>query len=289
MITPLLLVVFIEHCGFTVRQTPKVVWSYVRSLFKVLSPDTDSFFDQTTAIFVKNMTENSENTICNFLTSELPERYEVVRSVVYDRLNALYIKPTRIGSKSYVLPDDLLLLDDLHAHLSDGGKTEEFVNVCIETGSIVQPKAPLATNESALVQSSNQTETDQCVDNYSDAVRVEVGPSSSGGDRLGDMSSDRSLEAEDKDFAKLNIRAQERAFAIANAEDTLTVIYRATENFTIPGMKEKLEKNRRACDQAMNRGTVNADDFLSRGLESLGIGTSGSSSSANSNKDQLAS
>lgn len=254
-----------------------------------MEPDTDSFSDQTTVKLVKNMTENFENTICKFPTSELPKRYGVVRSVVYQRMDALYIKPTRIGNKSYVLPDELLLLDDLNAHLKAGGKTEEFVSVCVETGSIVQPVAPLATNESALVQSSSETQvTLGEADNYSEAINVEVETNSSRGDRLGNLAEDRSRAAEAEDFAELDRRAQQRALAIATAEDTLTVAYRATENFTIPGMKEKLERNRRACNQAMNRGTVNGEDFLSRALESL-IGTSGSPSSANSNRDRLAS
>ena len=59
--------------------------------------------------------------------SQLSERYGLVRSAVYTRLEALGIKPERIGNKAYVNAEQLKLLDDLHQFIQSGGTTAEFL------------------------------------------------------------------------------------------------------------------------------------------------------------------
>lgn len=59
--------------------------------------------------------------------NQLTERYGLVRSAVYTRLEALGIKPEKIGNKSYVSAEQLRLLDDLHQFIQRGGNTAEFI------------------------------------------------------------------------------------------------------------------------------------------------------------------
>jgi hypothetical protein len=58
--------------------------------------------------------------------NQLMARYNLVRSAVYTRLEALSIKPERIGNKAYVNAEQLALLDDLHQFIQMGGTTAEF-------------------------------------------------------------------------------------------------------------------------------------------------------------------
>lgn len=233
------------------------------------------------------MTENCKTATGKFLTSKLSQRYGIIRSVVDQRLEALCIKPIGVGNKSYITPDELQLMDDLDDHLEAGGKTEEFVSEGIEAGSSLQPVAPSTANESAIVHSSPEAAAIARSSEYSGAARnVKIEASASAVELIIEQSQKAStLEAED--IAEVDKRSQQRAYAMATAEDTLTAAYLATENFTIPGMKEQLERHRRACRQAMDRGTVNyLDDHLNKVLERFKIVKSGSPGSQNSNKDR---
>lgn len=58
--------------------------------------------------------------------NQLPERYALARSALYKRLEALNIKPERIGNKAYINADQLRLLDDLHMFVQQGGTNAEF-------------------------------------------------------------------------------------------------------------------------------------------------------------------
>lgn len=59
--------------------------------------------------------------------NQLTVRYNLARSAVYTRLDALDIKPEKIGNKAYVNAEQLRLLDDLHQFIQAGGITAEFV------------------------------------------------------------------------------------------------------------------------------------------------------------------
>lgn len=61
--------------------------------------------------------------------SQLENRYGIVRSAVYTRLNALNIKPDKIGGKAYVNGEQLRLLDELHQFLQSGRNTPEFLEM----------------------------------------------------------------------------------------------------------------------------------------------------------------
>lgn len=58
--------------------------------------------------------------------SQLPARYNLVRSAVYTRMDALAIKPEKVGNKAYIRAHDLKLMDELHEFVQRGGTNAEF-------------------------------------------------------------------------------------------------------------------------------------------------------------------
>ena len=59
--------------------------------------------------------------------SQLPSRYGIARSNLYNRLKDLKIKPVKQGRKAFVSDSSLQLLDQLHAHIMQGGVTNDFI------------------------------------------------------------------------------------------------------------------------------------------------------------------
>ncbi|MFM7449450.1 MAG: hypothetical protein ACKO24_12735 [Leptolyngbyaceae cyanobacterium] len=59
--------------------------------------------------------------------SQLMDRYGIVRSAVYTRMDALGIKPEKVGNKAFVTSKQIKVLDDLHQFLQAGGNTPEFL------------------------------------------------------------------------------------------------------------------------------------------------------------------
>lgn len=59
--------------------------------------------------------------------AQLPSRYGISRTVLYERFAALKIEPERRGNKAYVNAQQLELLDGLHEHLHQGGSTADFL------------------------------------------------------------------------------------------------------------------------------------------------------------------
>lgn len=64
--------------------------------------------------------------IDRFPVSDLPDRYGIRRTALYERLNTLAIKPERQGNKSYISGLQLQVLDDLDAHIKRGGILSDF-------------------------------------------------------------------------------------------------------------------------------------------------------------------
>lgn len=68
----------------------------------------------------------SEGEIDRLQVNQLTDRYNLVRSAVYTRFEALGIKPERIGNKAYINAEQLRLMDELHAFIQRGGNAAEF-------------------------------------------------------------------------------------------------------------------------------------------------------------------
>jgi hypothetical protein len=61
--------------------------------------------------------------------NQLMARYDLARSAVYTRMNALGITPIKIGNKAFINAAQLRQLDDLHLHIQGGGNTAEFLEM----------------------------------------------------------------------------------------------------------------------------------------------------------------
>lgn len=217
-----------------------------------------------------------------FPTSKLPEKYGIGRSVAYTRLNALQIKPTRHGKKSYIDADQLTLMDDLNSHLKAEGTIEEFVQQCLTNGRIAPAKIEAIVAQAQVCEMSASPP-------QSLAATDEIDPESSGQDMVAAFQAKKGEDVQSSDIQKVHQRAQQRAFVKAAAEETLTLMYEATEEFTIPGLKEQLEQHRAACRQAeAKRAEVhNVNDFLSKSLALCRMtGTNGSTASPTCSNNQ---
>ncbi len=84
--------------------------------------------------------------------SQLPNRYGIARSNLYNRLKDLKIEPTKQGRKAFVNEKELKLLDELHAHLTEGGVTSDFIKqqdnqfhqLVTDSNSEVEPNHPVS-------------------------------------------------------------------------------------------------------------------------------------------------
>jgi len=245
------------------------------------------------------MKENSENTLenfQNFLTSDLPKKYGVSRPVIYERLKALHIKPYKQGNRSYIDAKQLELMDNLHTHLNANGKTDQFVKEQIANGRITTQASPKPEPKTEP-QASSQPEGEAIVVRELEAEiiatsqepheEVRFAPPQ---DALAQLEAQKEIKISRSDLQEANERGQYRAAAKVIAEETMTRIFEATEEFTIPGLKEQVERHRQHCKRSRpsQRIADSLNDFLSQTLQSQmkAAGTSGSVTSTSSNKNQ---
>lgn len=62
----------------------------------------------------------------SFPVANLPDRYHVARSNIYNRLKGLAIKPEKLNDQAILNADQLALMDALDLHLKAGGKISTF-------------------------------------------------------------------------------------------------------------------------------------------------------------------
>ena len=74
--------------------------------------------------------------------SQLPSRYGIARSNLYNRIKDLKIETVKQGRKAFLSAADLELLDGLHAHLGRGGTTMGFVQILKKKGPLVSIDRP---------------------------------------------------------------------------------------------------------------------------------------------------
>lgn len=68
---------------------------------------------------------NSE--LAGFPVKDLPDRYKIGRTILYERINALSLSLEKVSNRAYVDETQLRLLDALDAHIKAGGITSEFL------------------------------------------------------------------------------------------------------------------------------------------------------------------
>ncbi len=76
--------------------------------------------------------------------SELQSRYSIGKQAVYNRLEALSIKPYKQGNRSFITLDQLLWLDQLHSHITASGTMTDFISP--QTESAISQVASLDTS-----------------------------------------------------------------------------------------------------------------------------------------------
>ncbi len=109
------------------------------------------------------------STLDSLPVSQLPDRYGIVRSVVYTRLSDLHIKPEKRGNKSYVNADDLELLDALHRFIQQGQTTAEF----LELNGLANPTQHDPEPQNSLVR---QPDTGTMMLAFMDALAQRTAP-----------------------------------------------------------------------------------------------------------------
>jgi hypothetical protein len=72
----------------------------------------------------------SNGEIDRLQVNQLSARYgDLARSAVYTRLDALNIKPKKVGNRAYINARQLKQLDELHQFIQAGGTTAEFLEM----------------------------------------------------------------------------------------------------------------------------------------------------------------
>lgn len=194
----------------------------------------------------------AENILDNFLTSKLAKRYNVSRSVVSERLKALNIKPYRQDNSSYITGDQLMLMDELDAHLKGGGETEEFVQQQTANGNIAMPETD-ELEEQPLAESSElvtQEPAPVLVQEESQTVTQEFEPVPLG--VVAPCIESQELESIDR-------QAQFIAAGRYIATQELADYYAQTGNFTLPEVVQRIKQRRAQTSAQWEQSHRSAD------------------------------
>ncbi len=172
-------------------------------------------------------------------------------------MKALGIKPFKEDRSSYIRPEELQLMDDLHLYLTEQkGTIRDFLQACIESGRIIQKQSvlepdsePEQPESKAIVLHESQTST---LAQREKTEHLEVDqPSceiSSHSDEYVTVAELSEQNLDTQDLSEVDLQAQERAFKKAIALEIMTLIL--TDKSTTPGMREQLEEYRQKCDRA---------------------------------------
>lgn len=95
-----------------------------------------------------------ETVLDNFPVSQLQSRFNIGKQAVYNRLDALNIKPLKEGNRSYLKPEQLELLDQLHEYITQGGTMAEFKSQLDTLDSKVDRLDSKVSGQDSIVKSS---------------------------------------------------------------------------------------------------------------------------------------
>lgn len=87
--------------------------------------------------------------------AQLPSRYGIARSNLYNRIKDLKIESVKQGRRAFVTAAQLELLDGLHAHLERGGTTFGFIQLLKKRGHQL---THVTTTDSSISYSVERTE-----------------------------------------------------------------------------------------------------------------------------------
>ncbi len=100
------------------------------------------------------------------------------------------------------------------------------------------------------------------------------------------LEAQKEIKITESDLQEAEERAQYRAATKIIAEETMVRVFEATEEFTIPGLKEQVDRHRQNCKKSRpsQRIASNLNDFLSKKLQVAGMSGSIASPSFKSNQ-----
>ncbi|MEN9216833.1 MAG: hypothetical protein Q6K90_05875 [Gloeomargarita sp. HHBFW_bins_162] len=70
---------------------------------------------------------DSDTQIDSFPVELLEDRYQLGHNALYNRLKGLGIRPFKVSRRAYITAQELARLDQLHAHLQQGGTISDFL------------------------------------------------------------------------------------------------------------------------------------------------------------------
>ena len=111
-----------------------------------------------------------ETVLDNFPVSQLQSRFNIGKQAVYNRLDALDIKPFKEGNRSYLKPEQLELLDKLHEYVTQGGTMAEFKSQLDKVDSPLDTVDSKVDGLDALVKSNQSNDLELLVQVISASV-----------------------------------------------------------------------------------------------------------------------
>jgi hypothetical protein len=245
-----------------------------------------------TEMFQNSLEQNLEK----ILVSELCSRYGIAKNAVYNKLKKLYIKPfTGEDGNKYITLEELELLDELDTFLKEKrGDAKDFVQLCVEQEKIIIPEGTVInlvpkqsiaeeiseqseqTEAIVVTEQANQRSTLTTPEQQQLAVveeeQVEISSEASQQSVIEHLQTQKGLQTQAEDIQDVHERSRNRAFVKTIAEESLVLMYEATENFT-PEQKQQLEQHRAHCQQARTsrKSAHNVNDFLSQALSGFTV------------------
>lgn len=123
----------------------------------------------------KGFSVSGESPEFRYTPEKLQKEYGIKREAYYDRLKKLGIKARKKNGRSYLTPDQVRRLDDLHDFLATGKSIGEFIEMENAIESVepdessslaVADKAAIATNEASATSGREFNEAVDSVDRY---------------------------------------------------------------------------------------------------------------------------
>lgn len=91
--------------------------------------------------------------------TQLPTRYGIARSNLYNRIKELKIETVKQGRKAFVTAAQLELLDELDAHLGRGGTIIGFLQILKKKGYQLSTVSTIDASVSSLAEKTNHSES----------------------------------------------------------------------------------------------------------------------------------
>lgn len=205
----------------------------------------------------------------------------ISRETGYKRMEFLKIKPWKVKGKSLLDSVQVGHMNGLHQYYKEQGKLDGYP-VPERTGPWEEEPeptpAPAQSTPTEVPQSSALTTTDSSIpalpeESEEESLSLEF----SGQELIENLMQEKAEIQTNSDLEEVDSDSQDRAAKRIIAGETLVLFYEATENFTKPGLKNKVDTHRARCNAARKQGKGGMQDFLNQKVSQIlqKTGTSG--------------